>query len=335
MMTADERERAREAIRDGAALSPAYMAMNMLAAVIATYGLFENSAAVVIGAMIVAMLLGPITGVGLSLVDADMRLLAKTLPTLLAGAGGVVAVAAVLGLVHRHAPITDEILARTAPNLMDLMIALAGGAAGAIATVSPRLTVAFVGVAIATALVPPLTAGTLLFVRGEYHLAGGAYLLTLTNIIGIQFANSLVLWLAGFRRATAPSGMALGVFVRSNLVTLGILVGLGVLLTFDLRNTIAEEEFKSSVRSALSRWLEGAPGTYLAGVRLEHHAGRVIVSAVVRGPSAPDAKQVAAMEDNLPRPPAGSIELQIRFVEAQTIDRNGSVWADAEFAPQP
>jgi hypothetical protein len=51
--------------------------------------------------------------------------------------------------------------------------------------------------------------------------------------------------------------------------------------------------------------------------------GKVIVSAVVRGPSAPDAKQVAAMEDKLPRPPAGSIELQIRFVEARTIGRNG------------
>jgi uncharacterized membrane protein len=78
------------------------MVMNMLAAAIATYGLFANSPAVIIGAMIVAMLLGPITGVGLSLVDANMPLLVQSLSTLVAGALGVVVVAGVLGLVHHE-----------------------------------------------------------------------------------------------------------------------------------------------------------------------------------------------------------------------------------------
>ena len=71
-----------------------------------------------------------------------------------------------LGVIHRNIELTGEIYSRTAPNLMDLMIALGGGAAGAYAMISTRLSVAFVGVAIATALVPPLSASALCLARG-------------------------------------------------------------------------------------------------------------------------------------------------------------------------
>jgi uncharacterized hydrophobic protein (TIGR00271 family) len=164
--------------------------MNVLAAIIATYGLFANSPAVVISAMIVAVLLGPIVGISLALVDIDTKLLVKSLTSLLVGAIGVVATAFIIGTIHQDIPITNEIMARTAPNLLDLMVALAGGAAGAYATVSPRLSIAVVGVAIAVALVPALSAAGVLFARGEVDLAFGALLLVLTNMVAIQFAAS-------------------------------------------------------------------------------------------------------------------------------------------------
>jgi uncharacterized membrane protein len=68
-------ERVRENIRQGAELNAAFVSMNALAATIATYGLFANSPAIIIGAMIVALLLGPIAGIALALVDSDLRLL--------------------------------------------------------------------------------------------------------------------------------------------------------------------------------------------------------------------------------------------------------------------
>src|SRR3989337_603125 len=132
-----------EKIRNESTFSWSYILMNILSATIASYGLLANSPAVVIGAMIVAMLLGPITGIGLALVESDMALLWKSLSTLLIGVVGVVVTAFILGTIHKDIPITNEIMARTAPNLLDLMIGLAGGAAGADATVSPRLSVAF------------------------------------------------------------------------------------------------------------------------------------------------------------------------------------------------
>ena len=126
-------ETVRHSIRVNGALDGTYVAMNTLATMIACYGLFENSPAVIIGAMIVAMLIGPIAAVGLALVDSDTPLLRKSLMALAGGVCGVMLTAFILGWLHRDVPITDEIMARTAPNFMDLMIALAGGAAGAVA----------------------------------------------------------------------------------------------------------------------------------------------------------------------------------------------------------
>ena len=166
--------------------------MNGLAAVVACYGLFENSPAVVIGAMIIAMLLGPISGVALGLVDNNNDLLKKAFWTLSGGIGIVYVVAFALGVIHHDFPLTDEIYARTSPNFMGLMIGLGGGAAGAYAMITPRLSVAFVGVAIATALVPPLASSAICLARGDYRLAFGAFLLAFTNIIAIQVACSLV-----------------------------------------------------------------------------------------------------------------------------------------------
>lgn len=178
--------------------SKMYFIMNILSAIIASYGLVTNSAAVVIGAMLVAMMLGPITGVALAIIDHRGPLLRKSLFTVAAGISLVVLVGFVVGWLHNDQPLTSEILSRTQPTSMDLMIALAGGTAGAYAMVSPHLSVAVVGVAVATALVPPLAASGILFANGEGQLGLGALLLAITNIIAIQFTNALVLWVLGF-----------------------------------------------------------------------------------------------------------------------------------------
>lgn len=110
----------------GSQFDAAYIIMNCLATVVACYGLFEDSPAVVIGAMIIAMLLGPIAGVSLGLVDRNNALLRKALTTLVGGFLVVYATAFFLGVIHRDIPLTDQIYSRTTPDLMDLLIALRG-----------------------------------------------------------------------------------------------------------------------------------------------------------------------------------------------------------------
>lgn len=324
------KESIRESIYSGTELHAPFMFMNMLAATIASYGLFANSPAVIIGAMIIAMLLGPIAGISLALVDNSTKYLLKGLLTLLAGAAGVIATALTIGMIHYDLPITGEMLARTTPNFSDLMIALAGGAAGAYATVSPRLSVAFVGVAIATALVPPLCSASILLARGYYSLAFGAFLLTFTNIVAIQFSSSVVLWFTGFRSISHTKGLSAVAFLKANSVSIIILAILAVVLTNSMHVAISKKLFETSTKYALQQECITSEGCYLADVRFDESKNKqTIVIAVVRGPNPPTAERIAAVEKKLPSHPRGNpIELRVRYVPTTTISRAGVLFDD-------
>jgi len=322
---ADAYSTARANIVANSQFDMAYVVMNGLATVIACYGLFSNSPAVVIGAMIIAMLLGPISGVALGLVDNDNALLRKALGTLGGGIAVVYLTALVLGLVHRDILLTTEIYARTNPNLMDLMIGLAGGAAGAYAMISPRLSVAFVGVAIATALVPPLASSAVCLARGEFSLAFGAFLLALTNIVAIQVASSLVMWLGGFRGAPRTIHAR---ELKRNLLSVVLLGALAVFLAIQFRRVMASEVYEATVRTALSAAATEHTGAYLTDLRVQKTGDRALVVAVYRTPTPFTPADVAVLESRIPRMPGASeLELRVRSVPVTVASRSGYVFS--------
>jgi len=281
--------------------------------------------------MIVAMLLGPITGVALALVESNISLLRGAVLALLAGIAIVMVTAFIIGMIHHRIPITGEIIARTAPNLLDLMIALAGGAAGAFATVSPRLSISLVGVAIATALVPPLAAASILFGRGQYQLGLGAFELAFTNMVAIEFAASFVLWLNGFNEFTRERELNWGGFLRRHLVSIATLAVLAVILTGNLRGLISEQVFEDSVSNILRQEIGKLAGFNLAEVRFEATETSTIVRALVRSPNPPTAQDVAKLESKLPASPGGTpIELRIRYVETLILNRSGPILSNRE-----
>ncbi|MGP4789082.1 DUF389 domain-containing protein [Psychrobacter sp. 1Y11] len=309
--------------------SKMYFIMNILSAIIASYGLVTNSAAVVIGAMLVAMMLGPITGVALAIIDHRMPLLWKSLFTVIAGVSLVVLVGFLIGLLHNDQPLTSEILSRTQPTSMDLMIALAGGTAGAYAMVSPHLSVAVVGVAVATALVPPLAASGILFAHSETQLGLGALLLAITNIIAIQFTNALVLWLLGFRRLVDDDykSNTYLTFLRRNAVTLLLLAGLGTYLTINLQTNAKQQVFESSTKEAINNYFIDK-GNVLTNTQFDTSDENQVVRAVIRGESTPssyDVQQIEAlitadMVENFPE--YLPIKLQLRYLPVQVIEAN-------------
>ena len=302
-----------KSIRENAAFTAPFVTMNALATVVACYGLLQNSTAVVIGAMIIAMLLGPISGIALALVSGDNALLRRALAAEIGGALVVLGVAFCIGKVHQAMPLTNEIIARTAPNILDLMIALAGGAAGAYATVSPRLSVGLVGVAIATALVPPLSTCSICLARGETRLAFGGFLLFFANLVAIQFASSVVMLLHGYHKLSKRT-VGHRLLAERNALTFLLLVGLALLLGYDFSQSVAKQQFEANVRHVLERELRAYPGVHLADLRFQTEAGKAIVTAVLRTPYSLSPERVAALEANLPAPKGLSLELHIRSV---------------------
>ena len=307
--------------------SKMYFIMNILSAIIASYGLVTNSAAVVIGAMLVAMMLGPITGIALAIIDHRMPLLRKSLVTVLLGISLVVLVGFIVGWLHKDQPLTVEILSRTQPTSMDLMIALAGGTAGAYAMVSPHLSVAVVGVAVATALVPPLAASGILFANGEMQMGLGALLLALTNIIAIQFTNALVLWLLGFRRLVDDDykSKTYLTFLRRNAVTLLLLGGLGTYLSINLQTSAKQQGFENNVKETINSYFSDK-GNVLTNTQFDKSDTNQVVRAVIRGettPSSYDVRKIEAiieqdMADNFPG--YLPIKLQLRYMPVQVIE---------------
>lgn len=317
----------RVTIEANALPSKMYFIMNTLSAIIASYGLVTNSAAVVIGAMLVAMMLGPITGVALAIIDYRMPLLRKSLITVLIGVSLVIVVGFVIGWLHKEQPLTAEILSRTQPTSMDLMIALAGGTAGAYAMVSPHLSVAVVGVAVATALVPPLAASGILFANGEIQLGFGALLLAITNITAIQFTNALVLWLLGFRRLVKDDykSKTYLTFLQRNAVTLLLLAGLGTYLTINLQINAKQQVFESSVKEAINSYFIDK-GNVLTNTQFDTAEKNQVIRAVIRGettPSSYDVRQIEAIitqdiADNFPS--YLPVRLQLRYMPVQVIE---------------
>lgn len=163
-----------------------------LSTIIATLGLLANSAAVIIGAMIVAPLMGPIVGMAYSTAMGNRRLLRRSSFTVVKGILLTISVAWLVTSIIGLDTVDTEIMSRVKPTLIDFGIAMAAGAAGAFANTRRSISTAMPGVAIAVALVPPLSVVGIGLAQGETEIALGALLLFLTNLICIVFFGSLV-----------------------------------------------------------------------------------------------------------------------------------------------
>ena len=187
-----------------------FLALMSLATLIAALGLARNSGAVVIGAMLVAPLMTPLVAIGLALVQANEKLLKNAVKSVLLGfavallIGFITGVCIKLAVPNYDIELNEQMLARGAPNFMDLIIAMASGVAAAYAMGRPHLVSALPGVAIAAALVPPIATAGLAMPLGSWHLSGGASLLFFTNVIAIVLGTAITFWAVGISTYVDP-----------------------------------------------------------------------------------------------------------------------------------
>lgn len=202
--------------------------MTLMSAGIAVMGLLQSSAAVVIGAMLISPLMGPIIALGFGVAETDWKQVATALRTLALGSLlAIVFAASIVFLSPLQAP-TAEILARTRPTLFDLLVAILSALAGAYAAIRGRGET-IVGVAIATALMPPLATVGFGLAVGNRLIWGGALGLFLTNLLAIALAAMVMARLFGFGSAQAQaSARWQAVIVTVLLATMAVPLGLSL-----------------------------------------------------------------------------------------------------------
>jgi len=228
----------------------------ILSTTIAAFGLIANSAAVVIGAMLVAPLMTPMLALAASLMYAQMKRFAGSLIMIVLGTIGAIAtgwlIATVAGGVL-SSTLTPQLGARTAPSLLDLGIAVAAGLAGGYVLTHKGAGSSLPGVAIAVALVPPLATVGVALEIGDTHSAIGALLLYTTNLIAIVLSASIVMLISGFVpdyiRQLAKGQIGL------RLLPWGIaLIAITVPLAIHTRDVIQDETFVRHVTDAITDW---------------------------------------------------------------------------------
>ncbi len=264
-------------VHDDALWSGHFAFMTLMSAGIAILGLLLSSPAVVIGAMLISPLMGPIIGLGFGLALFDFAEIRRALVSLTAGVVLAVLFCALIVLVSPLQSVTTEIAARTRPNLFDLGVAIFSGLAGTYATVRGRQG-AIVGVAIAVALMPPLAVMGFGLATLNLPILSGATFLFLTNLVAIGFSAAVLARIYGFARSLSPRQSWLQV-----LLLLGVLAAFAVPLGLALRQIAWEAVVSRQARATISgRFDDDARVTQLV---VDYDAQPMGVRAVVFTPA--------------------------------------------------
>ncbi len=222
-----------EDIGDAARFSRVYFAMVVLSAIVATIGLDHNSVAVVIGAMVIAPLLGPNMALALATTLGDLPLAKRAALTSLGGVATVAVMTAIIGALLHVDPTMSELASRTHVRLSDVALALAAGCAGAL-SFTTGVSATMVGVMVAAALLPPMVTFGLLLGGGQTSLAMGALSLLLANLICLNLAGVTTFLVQGIRPATwwekERAAKATRIAISLWATLLALLVGLILLL---------------------------------------------------------------------------------------------------------
>jgi uncharacterized hydrophobic protein (TIGR00271 family) len=238
-----------------------FFVLLLLASVIATFGLISDSTASVIGAMIVAPLMGPIMATAAAVVMGSAERALRSLALVVVGVLSVIGLSMALTWIVPDVAISftenSQLSSRIAPGLLALLTALASGAAGAYITARKEIADSMGGVAIAISLVPPLCVVGIALRMGEFGPASGALMLFITNFLAILLAGGLTFLLGGLGQVAITDDSVRtrrNAFIVVVVATLLIAIPLSI-TTYNVVNNALEER---AALQEVDAWLDGA-----------------------------------------------------------------------------
>lgn len=306
----------RDVIREvatGVDRSWVYYLMLLLAALIALFGLLTNSVAVVIGAMLISPLMGPIISSGLALTIGDLPLARRAFRTIAVSVVLTVLVCALITVVSPLKEPTSEILARVRPNIYDLFIAMLSGVVGAVALCTKRnYLITATGVAVATAVIPPLSVAGYGLGTGQIMLGLGGFLLFFTNFVAIVLTSDLVFFIMGFRTSHVET------IQYSQRKRLMIIAGLLSLISIPLVHTLVVDvtnvKEKKRIERVLKKHLNIEQKSRMTGYTHQKKKDKVQVRASVNTVSFIDKTVERIMEEELKTGFGLPVDLQLEQV---------------------
>lgn len=271
-----DREAVVEKVYEDSGWSSHFAVMTLMSAAIAILGLLLSSPAVVIGAMLISPLMGPIIGLGFAIATFDWQEIRRTSIPIIVGVVLAVAFCALIVLLSPLQTATSEITSRTRPNLFDLLVALFSGLAGTYAMIRGRHGT-IVGVAIATALMPPLAVMGFGLATADWDILAGSGLLFFTNLMTIAAAAAVLARLYGFASGLSPHQTRL----QAGLIVL-ILATLAVPLGLSLRRiaweAVVGHEASSSIAAAFP------DDARVNDLQIDYHVEPIEVAATIITP---------------------------------------------------
>ena len=322
-LSPDKRKNVIDEVTPSASPGFDFFLLVVLSCSIATLGLITDSPAVIIGAMLVAPLMSPIIGIGLASMTGNATLLRNAISALLRGALLAIALATLMTLFNNQLPffsiqeLPKEVLARTRPTPIDLVIALAGGIAAAYAMTQPNISAALPGVAIATALMPPLCTIGIGIALGRWDVAGGATLLFITNTVTIAFASVLVFFLRGFSSDLRIKNHR---FPRSLVLAALLTVLLLIPLSYFSLKFFKEASENRLINSVVANEVRSLGGAELVELNVNRNGTSLDMLVTIRTGSALHYEQVVSLQkaivDGIHQP----VSLKVSQVIAENLD---------------
>jgi len=279
----------------------------VLSTVIAAGGVIENSTATVVGAMIIAPLGTPIFGAALAIAAGYRRRLVGALGFLVLGIGVAIAIGAITGRVipmRMPLALNPQITGRTTPAVLDLVIAVATGTAGAYGLIRRDVASVLPGVAIAISLVPPLAVVGITAGQGALHLAVGALLLFLSNVVAILVAGVAVFTAAGYRQEAIQHDPRL----RRTAIWIVLIGMIALLVPLGLASyrVIEYDRWTSAATDATQGWVAGSGWTFGS---TQVSGGTIVITITGHGPTPPLHALRTAIRRTVPR------DVAVRLIE--------------------
>jgi len=309
-------------VSDGSVPGFRFYALLATASLIAAFGLISDSTAVIIGAMLVSPLMTPIIGMSLGFVIGMPHLVATSTRSVVLGVVLAIFFAALIGFLPLELTATPEMLSRTKPTILDLMVAVLAGFAGAYAMIDEKLSPALPGVAIATAIVPPLSNVGICIALGYYSGAFGSFMLFFANFLSILLVAGATFMLSGLSPWWV-SASTKDLAKRYGVAIVGF-IAVAVFLTYSLVGIVKERYLENTIKTTLDNAVLRLHSSSLDSFIYDRENGKLFVLANIKTPRIVTPYEVENVEKELEGNTGQPAELIVRNVLSKDVGAIGS-----------